>query len=177
MKSQHVLAIALLALLPATVWAQRRPAPPASRYAYWFTVDKESLPKGVEVKEVRDGEMVRHFIRNTSDVPLVINERFQDGRLVGGTKLVGGKVYGYFPTGVPMEGKTHLKGWQAPFGDMEQTLLTLPREPETILKGREPGLGREVPPNEEYSLPVKYDDKPHEIKLTIHYRLNDDYEQ
>jgi len=178
MRTDLLVVLALAALLPSVVAvAQRRPALPPSRYAYSFEVDQDSLPKGVTVTEKRDGDMVRHFIRNTSDRPLVIDKRMQDGRMVGGTKLVDGKVYGYFPSSVPMEGKTHLKGWQAPFGDIEQTTLILPREPETIYKGRTPGLGREVPPDEAYALPVEYDGKPHEIKLTIRYRLDPDYDK
>lgn len=177
MRTCLLLALAVAAVLPSVALAQRKPAPPPSRYVYSFEVDPDSLPEGVTVREARDGETVRHFIRNTSDKPLIIDMRMQDGRLVGGNKLVNGKVYGYFPSGVPMEGKTHLKGWQAPFGDLKETVLVLPREPETIYKGRTPGLGREVPPDEEYDLPVEYDGKPHAIKLKIRYRLNPEYDK
>ena len=111
-------------------YAQRRgrPAPPPSRYVYTLKIDAKSLPKGVDVRTVGTGNTSRYFIKNTSDKPLVINERYQDKRLVSGAKLVSGKVYHYFPNGVPMEGKRHLKGWQAPFGVIKETLLSLPKE-------------------------------------------------
>lgn len=154
-----------------------RPAPPPSRYVYSFMVDADSLPKGVKLREVKDALGIRYFISNASDKPLVINERFQNDLLVGGSKLVSGKVYQYFPNGVPMEGKTHLKGWQAPFGDIAETILTLAREPAKILEGREPGLSKELPAPEPYSFSVKSDDKPHAIRGTIHYHLNPAYDE
>ena len=163
----------LIFVLSAT--ARERPAPPESRYAYSFKIEEKSLPKGVTVREVVDGKNTRHFIKNTSETPLVIGEIFSNEKLVSGTKLVGGKVYGWFPSGVPMEGKTHLKGWQAPFGDIEETILNLPREPAKIIEGRKPGLGKELPEPEESSIKVSYDGKPYEIKIKIHYRLNEAY--
>ena len=123
-----------------------RPAPPPSRYGYTLKFDAKSLPKGVKIRTVRSGKTTRHFIKNTSDAPLVINERYQAKRLVSGTKLVSGKVYHYFPNGVPMAGKRHLKGWQAPFGVIKETLLVLPNPPATIYKGRKPGLSKKLPP-------------------------------
>lgn len=167
---------ALLLICGQAVEAQRKPAPEPSRYGYTLEVDEESLPKGVTVKKVVDGKNVRHFIKNASDVPLVINERFQNDVLVTGSKLVDGKVYGYFPNGVPMEGKTHLKGWQAPFGDIDQTILMLPRDPDKIYEGRKAGLSKKLPPDEETSIAAKYDDQPYEIKVTIRYHLNDAYD-
>lgn len=172
-------AITFAALLVATgpALARERPAPPPSRYAYSFKVDEKSLPKGVSVREVTDGKAWRYFIKNTGEKPLVIGEIYSNDKLVSGTKLVGGKVYGWFPTGVPMEGKTHLKGWQAPFGDILETTLILPREPAKIIEGRKPGLGKELPEPEESSIKASYDGKPYEIKITIHYRLNEAYEK
>src|SRR5690606_36115741 len=106
----------------------------------------------------------RLFIANKSDKPLVIDERFDTNKmLASGTKLMGGKVYHYFPSGVPMEGKTHLKGWQAPFGDIPETILRLPRDPEKIAASREAGLGKELPDPEPFSLPATYDGQPHAI--------------
>lgn len=154
----------------------RRPAPPASRYGYTLVIDEKSLPKGVAVRTLKDDLGTRHFIKNTSDVPLVINAVYSNGKLVGGSKLVGGKVYGYFPNGVPMEGKQHLKGWQAPFGDIEETLIFLPREPAKIVEGREPGLGKTLPPDEPVTITVEYDGKPYEIKGTVKYHLNSAYD-
>lgn len=156
--------------------AQGRPAPPPSRYGYTLKIDLKSLPKGVTVREVRDGQPPRWFIANASDVPLVLNEIHRNGALVAGTKLVSGKVYQYFPTGVPMEGKTHLKGWQAPFGDIKETLLYLPQEPAQIYAGRKPGLSKELPKPEPFSLPASYDGKPHPIEGTVHYHLNEAYD-
>lgn len=163
------------ASLPAT--ARERPAPSPSRYAYSFQIDEKSLPKGVTVREAGEGNTRRYFIKNSGEKPLVIGEIFSNEKLVSGTKLENGKVYGWFPSGVPMEGKTHLKGWQAPFGDIEETLLVLPREPLKIPEGRKPGLGKEVPKPEESAIQVNYDGKPYEIKITIHYRLNEAYDK
>ncbi|NJN64696.1 MAG: hypothetical protein HC882_07325, partial [Acidobacteria bacterium] len=50
--------------------------------------------------------------------------------------------------GVPMEGKQHQTGWQAPFGDIPETLFVLPREPAKIYEGRQPCLGKTLPPDE-----------------------------
>jgi hypothetical protein len=162
--------------LPPFALARDKPAPPQSRYAYTFKVDEKALPKGVTVREVADGKSSRYFIKNAGATPLVINEIYSNEKLVGGTKLENGKVYGWFPSGVPMEGKTHLKGWQAPFGDIEETPLTLPREPAKITDGRKPGLGKDVPKPEAYSIKATYDGKPYEIQGTIHYRLNEAYD-
>ena len=171
------LAATLLLVSAMYTLARERPAPPPSRYAYSFKVDEKSLPKGVTVREVASGKDSRYFIKNTGKTPLVIGEIYSNDKLVSGTKLASGKVYGWFPSGVPMEGKTHLKGWQAPFGDIEETLLTLPREPAKIIEGRKPGLGKEVPKPEESTIKASYDGKPYEIKITIHYRLNEAYDK
>jgi hypothetical protein len=156
--------------------SRERPAPPPSRYTYTMTIDAKSVPEGIIVREVRTGNVPRYFIKNTSDVPLVINERFQGDRLVSGAKLVSGKVFHYFPNGVPMQGKQHLKGWQAPFGDIEQTLLSLPKDPAKIYEGRQPGLSKKLPPPEPYQIPANYDGKPYKIKVMIHYHLNPAYD-
>ncbi len=168
-------AMAFLAVLP--VLGLERPAPPPSRYTFTLEVDPKSLPKGISVKKQGEENDTRLFITNASEVPLVIDERFSNEVLVAGTKLVGGKVYNYFPNGVPMEGKTHLKGWQAPFGDMEQTLLMLPTPPDTIYKGRAAGLGPELPKPEAAVIAAKYDDATYDIKVTIHYHLNPAYDE
>lgn len=158
-------------------YSQKRPAPPPSRYGYSLKVDAASLPAGVKLREVRDELGTRYFISNAGDRPLVINERFQNDVLAAGTKLVSGKVYQYFPTGVPMEGKTHLKGWQAPFGDIPETLLFLPADPVKIYEGRQAGLSKELPPPEPFSIAAKYDGKPHEIRGTVQYHLNAAYDE
>lgn len=167
-------------LSAASLFAQGRsgkPAPPPSRYGFRLAIDTKSLPEGVTVREVRDQLGSRWFIANASEIPLVIHERFQNDQLVTGTKLVKGLVYQYFPNGVPMEGKTHLKGWQAPFGDIKETLLYMAREPEKIIEGRQPGLSKEVPAPEPLSIPAKLDGKPIQIKGTIEYYLNEEYDK
>ena len=171
-----LLGLLLVVAMMQPAFAQRRPAPPASRYGYTLAIDETSLPKGVTVRLVKDDLGVRHFIKNAGEVPLVISEIYQNDQLVSGAKLVGGKVYGWFPNGVPMEGKQHLKGWQAPFGDIEETLLTLPREPAKIAAGRQAGLGKTLPPDEPVTIAVKYDGKPYEIKATVKYHLNPAYD-
>lgn len=156
---------------------KERPAPPPSRYTYSLKINADSLPKGVKVREVKDALGTRYFISNASETPLVINERFENDVLAAGSKLVSGKVYQYFPNGVPMEGKTHLKGWQAPFGDIPETILSLAKEPARIHEGRKPGLSKELPAPEPFSLPAKSDGNPHEIRGTIHYHLNPAYDE
>ena len=74
-----------------------------------------------------------------------------------------------------MEGKQHLTGWQAPFGDIPETILYLPTEPETIAKGRQPGLGKDLPPDETVEIPAKLGDQPYALKATVHYQLNEAY--
>ena len=167
----------LFAVLVTSAVAYQRPAPPESRLAYSFQIEEKSLPKGVSVREVASEKNLRHFIKNDGEQPLVIGEIHSNDKLVSGTKLVGGKVYGWFPSGVPMEGKTHLKGWQAPFGDIEETLLILPREPAKVTEARKPGLGKDIPPPEKSAIKVSYDGKPYEIKIIIHYRLNEAYDK
>ena len=135
------------------------------------------MPKGVTVRETREGGPPRWFIANTGETPLVINERFQNGALVSGAKLVGGLVYHYFPSGVPMEGKTHLKGWQAPFGDIKETLLTLDKEPPQIYEGRRPGLSKELPPPEKVTIPAKFGDKPFASPAVVEFHHNDAYDE
>lgn len=170
-------AILLLVFAAFLAIAGQRPAPPPSLYAYSFKIDEKSLPQGIIVRAVGEGNTARYFIKNIGEKPLVIGEIFSNEELVSGTKLQNGKVYGWFPSGVPMEGKTHLKGWQAPFGDIEETLLMLPREPLKIYEGRKPGLGKDVPKPEESVIKASYAGKPYEIKITIHYRLNEAYKK
>lgn len=174
---RFLLGISLLAI-GATVFAQGRekPAPSPSRYSYTIKYDLESLPAGVTLREAKNGPMQQWFIANAGETPLVLFERFQGETLVSGTKLVAGKVYQYFPNGVPMEGKTHLKGWQAPFGEIKETLLYLPNEPAKIYEGRKPGLSKDLPPPEAVAIPAKYDGKPRDIKATVHYHLNEAYD-
>ena len=156
-------------------YSRERPAPAPSRYGFTFKIDAKSLPKGVTVREVRNESSVRYFIKNTSDVPLTINALVQNDRLVSGAKLVSGRVLHYFPNGVPMQGKRHLKGWQAPFGEIPETLLHI-KEPKKIYEGRKVGLTKELPKPEKMSIPANLGGKPYEIKGTIKYHLNKAYD-
>lgn len=171
-----VAAILTSASLSAARDARGRPAPPPSRYGYVLEFKAKALPKGVTIREVRDAQGTRHFIKNTGAAPLVINQRFQNKRLISGAKLVSGKVYQYFPNGVPMQGKRHLKGWQAPFGEIKETLIRLAKDPPKIYAGRKPGLSKVLPRSEPVELPASYDGKPFKIKATIHYHLNKAYD-
>ena len=156
-------------------YGRERPAPTPSRYGFTFEIDAKSLPKGVTVREVRNASSVRYFVKNTSNIPLIINERFQNDRLVSGAKLVSGRVLHYFPNGVPMQGKRHLKGWQAPFGEIPETLLHI-KEPKKIYEGRKVGLTKELPKPEKVSIPANLGGKPYGIKGTIKYHLNKAYD-
>lgn len=167
--------VLLITALATQLPARDRPAPPASRYTYTLVIDTKSLPKGVNVRVQKDEFGVRNFISNTGDMPLVINEIYSNDRLVSGTKLVSGKVYNWFPNGVPMVGKQHLKGWQAPFGDSKEAIIRLPRDPVKIYEGRKAGLSDELPPNEKVVIQSLYDGKSYEIKATVIYALNPKY--
>ena len=158
-----------------TGYCRDRPAPPPSRYGFTFKIDSKSLPKGVTVREVRNELSVRYFIKNTSDVPLIINALVQNDRMISGAKLVSGRVLHYFPNGVPMQGKRHLKGWQSPFGEIPETLLHI-KEPKKIYEGRKVGLTKELPKPEKVSIPTNLGGKPYEIKGTIKYHLNKAYD-
>ena len=156
-------------------YSRDRPAPSPSRYGFTFKIDAKPLPKGVTVREVRNESSIRYFIKNTSDIPLIINERFQNDQLVSGAKLVSGRVLHYFPNGVPMQGKRHLKGWQAPFGEIPETLLYI-KEPKKIYEGRKVGLTMELPKPTKVSIPANLNGTPYEIKGTINYHLNKAYD-
>ena len=171
----HYAMLIMMFLLVLIGYSRDRPAPPPSRYGFTFKIDTKSLPKGVTVREVRNESSVRYFIKNTSNVPLIINERFQNDRLVSGAKLVSGRVLNYFPNGVPMVGKRHLKGWQAPFGEIPETVLHI-KEPKKIYEGRKAGLTKELPKSEKSSIPASLDGTPYEIKGTIKYHLNKTYD-
>jgi len=171
----HYASLTLMFSLALSGYCRDRPTPPPSRYGFTFVIDAKSLPKGVTIREVRSETSIRYFIKNTSHMPLIINERFQNNRLVSGAKLVSGEVLNYFPNGVPMAGKRHLKGWQAPFGKIPETLLYI-KEPKEIYEGRKVGLTRTLPKAEQYSIPANLGGKPFEIKGTIHYHLNKAYD-
>lgn len=177
MRLHFMLAVLVTAVNAAAMSEARdRPAPSPSRYGYTLEIDEPSLPAGVSVRVVRDDFGVRNFVSNASDKPLVINAIYSNERLASGTKLVGGKVYGWFPNGVPMEGKQHLKGWQAPFGEVKESILSLPLDPAKIHEGRKPGLDKTIPPGEPVNIAVEYDGKPYDIKATVIYRLNPAYD-
>jgi len=166
----------LVVTLAAFAEARERPAPQPSRYTYTLPIDEKSLPEGVTARVLRNEHGVRTFIKNSSDTPLVIDAIYSNDRLVSGKQLVNGKVFGWFPNGVPMQGKQHLKGWQAPFGDISEANIRLPRDPAKIYEGRKPGLDETVPAPEATIINTIYDDKPYEIKATITYHLNPAYE-
>jgi hypothetical protein len=153
-----------------------RPAAPPSRYGYSLKIDLNSLPKGVTIREVGEFGNVRLFITNSSNIPLIINENIDMGRLIHANKLVSGKVYGYFPSGIPMEGKTHLKGWQES-EKMKEVILSLARSPSKIDAGRKRNLSEILPEPEYVSIPANYDGRPYEIKGFVHYYLNKRYDE
>ena len=74
-----------------------------------------------------------------------------------------------------MVGKRHLKGWQAPFGEIPEALLHI-KEPKKIYEGRKAGLTKELPKSEKLSIPGSLDGMPYEIKGTIKYHLNKTYD-
>jgi hypothetical protein len=98
------------------------------------------------------------------------------GRLVHAQKLFPGKVYGYFSSGIPMEGKTHLKGWQE-YKGLNRLILSLARPPLKIYEGRKRNLSKILPKPEYISIPANYDGQPYEIKGFIHYHLNKLYDE
>jgi hypothetical protein len=145
-----------------------RPAPPPSKYAYSLQVDLNSLPPGVTIHPIPVG----WCLENDSDRPLILEERFApDGQLEWGIKLVSGKIYHYYRSGIPMVGKEHLKGWQ------EVSLhprLQLAQTPIKINEGRwNPDLPEELPPSEAFAIEVNYDGQPHKITGFINYHFNE----
>ncbi len=74
-----------------------------------------------------------------------------------------------------MQGKQHLKGWQAPFVKIHETLLYI-KEPKKIYEGRKVGLTRELPKSEKMSIPANLGGMPYEIKGTVNYHLNKAYD-
>ena len=74
-----------------------------------------------------------------------------------------------------MQGKQHLKGWQAPFVKIHETLLYI-KEPKKIYEGRKVGLTKELPKPEMVPIPANLGGKPYEIKGTIKYHLNKAYD-
>lgn len=154
-----------------------RPAPLPSRYGYSLKISLDSLLEGITLQEVGEVGDNRFFIANSSNIPLIINQRFDlIGRLVCAEKLVSGKVYQYYPEGVPMEGLTHLKGWQS-FGEFNSTLIYPQRDPPKIYEGRQQNLSKDLPEPEPFSIPVNYDGQPYEIKGFIYYHLNEFYDE
>lgn len=163
-----ILIILLLSFVGIQSNAQAKRAPP-SRYTYVLEFDVSNLPEGVKIKG--------QFISNSSDIPLIISEKFDMfGRFIGGTKLKSGKVYRYYPDGIPMSGKQHLKGWQTPF-DVNGTRLSLHSAPVTIYEGKKRGLSKKIPKSERFTIPAKFNNKPYEIKGMIHYKLNPAYDK
>ena len=74
-----------------------------------------------------------------------------------------------------MQGKRHLKGWQAPFGKIKETLLHI-KEPKKIYEGRKVGLTKELPKPEKMSIPTNLNGTLYAIKGTINYHLNKAYD-
>ena len=77
MKPRTFLPLMIFSLFCAAeneVSAQRKPAPPPSRYTYTLEFDEKSLPEGVTIRTVSDDLGTRYFIKNVSEKPLVIKE-------------------------------------------------------------------------------------------------------
>jgi hypothetical protein len=147
-----------------------RPAPSPSKYAYSLQVDLNSLPPGVTIHPTQVGN--GWWLANDSDRPLILEERFApDGQLDWGIKLVSGKIYHYYRSGIPMVGKEHLKGWQeVPL----HPRLQLAQTPSKINEGRwSADLPEELPPSEAFAIEVNYDGQPHKITGLINYHFNE----
>jgi hypothetical protein len=147
-----------------------RPALPPSRYDYSLQIDLNSLPPEVTIHPTQVGN--GWWLDNASDRPLILEESIAlDGQRDSGFKLVSGKIYYYFRTGIPMVGKEHLKGWQ------EVSLhprLQLKETPIKIYEGRwNPDIPKELPPSEAFAIEVNYDGQPHKITGLIHYHFNE----
>ena len=77
-------ALIALAITLAPAIARDKPAPHPSRYRYTLEFDAKSLPEGVKVRQHMIGEIARYFVKNTSDKPLIFNEKFSNEKLVAG---------------------------------------------------------------------------------------------
>ncbi len=167
--------VVLVGVLPTPSFG-KRPAPPLppSRYGYELQFEAKSLPAGVSIVRAPAG-----FYRfsNTSKTPIIIEEIFNANRLVHGTKVEDNLVYGYFPSGIPQEGKTHLKGWQNLSKELTSANWNPPIMTGTIEKGRQPGLpGNVIPPPEPFRFPIKVAGQPHDITGHIVFHINPVYD-
>ena len=172
--------VALFLCASATAFQGRptgdKPAGPPNRWNCTYTFDQKLLPKGVTLKQ--DPKHGIWWIANNSDVPLVINAVYSNGKLAGGAKLVSGQVYHYFPTGIPQEGKQHLKGWQMLAKEITNWMITDYPAASKAFDGQDGKLKRDtpIPPPEPFALKVEYHGKPYHLNGTITYSLNEAYD-
>jgi hypothetical protein len=150
--------------------AGRKPAPARSRFRFQLEIDPKSLPEGVVVEKREVQKIFQTWIRNTGKTPLERLHLDGQGQPWGGTRLAEGKVYGYFPNGVPMAGKEHLKGWVLSEGVEWQQIIP-DQEPAGIAMGRQDG-SLEVPTPDSFSQEWTYGDKKWTITGRIVYSLN-----
>ncbi len=178
MKKVVLLALTLVALIgvtPSPSFGKRAVVLPPSRYGFELQFDAKSLPPGVSIVRAPAGY---YRFSNTSKTPIIIEEHYISDRLVHGTKVEDNLVHGYFPSGIPQEGKTHLKGWQNLSKELTSAIWNPPVRTETIEKGRQPGISANVIPSPEpFRYPIKVGGKLHDITGRIVFHINPAYDQ
>lgn len=99
--------------------SEARPAPcgGAAGYVAVATLDEGTLPAGVEVLP---GGTLPRLVNHGAEPLLLLGADLEPT-----DKLVDGQAYHWFATGVPVEGMTHLTGWQNPYA-VTSALLVVP---------------------------------------------------
>ncbi len=172
-------------LLPAQA---SRPGEARCSPSPWFSaravLDVSGLPEGVQVDST--GPLPR--LSNPGSTPLVLFRDDSSPRSLPAAdlpwtglplrmpvaRLVDGQSFHYFESGVPMEGKQHLKGWQNPFG---QTSELLPVPPATLSPAG-PGRPETLDPigPEPFELRVYWGAEERSLKGEWVYAPNADYD-
>lgn len=153
---------------------------PVSRFNYDLIIDKTTLPKEIicEIRQSTDTESrIQTWIRNPSNIPFQTTQKDALGHIVRGTKLVDGKVYGYYQNGVPVEGGNHLKGWVV-HEEVDKYMMILNKSPEGALLGMEKGLADNtpLPADESVSFFWDFGGKEWIIKGKVVYSINKSYD-
>jgi hypothetical protein len=154
-----------------------RLAPPPSRFKYDFIVDPTTLPSGVTCETIRSASgYLQNWIKNSSEIPFQCFENDYLGRTILGFKLVDNKVYVYYPNGIPIVGKTHIKGWVL-WEHTDRHLLSFDGSLMAIYNAQQPGLPvtTPLPPDEIVTFLWDFGGREWTISGTIVYAIDENY--
>ncbi len=168
-----LLAVTCVCGMADMTWA-RKPAPPPSRWNATYQFDMSKVPAGVLLKNDKGFWTVE----NPTPHPLAFNLIYSDKELVGGAKVVNGLAFFYFPSGIPQEGKQHLKGWQNLSKEVTTWRITDFPSAAHGFDGQDKVFTRAtpVPDPEPFTLKVLYKDRPYQLSGTIVYSYNPAYD-